>query len=466
MSDIKNREIAENTPFSNFIIFAMPRTAASMVLTVIDFAIIFLYVEGYGKDYAPINWLGIPLYFAFFVGIATACGKLSIAASQFTMGYLSDSMRSKRLGKRKPFMIISAPILSIAFTFLLLPTFFLGTNPDFITLFVWLLIFDILFQFFYGSLTTPYQSWMAEQFEVHERTTAAAWQNIFNYVGTGLAVLFTVIIIPQTMADFSKTRVIDPLYTMIAIIFAIIAISLFYLTALFLPVEKEPPIEINLKEDMKELWEDKNYIRVCMLIGIASLTWSMITGIMLGYFQEVLKLDNILISAGGLIIGVIGSLFIWKKVIDKIGKKKALTIIFIWAIITIPFAGILPLIPFEDFTIPALILMIIVAASLGGWFLFPYILYADLAENEERTGEDSEMKAGLYTGFPSILLNIFQAFGLFLVGIILSAPDVPGEDYSWGYLLWAPIGAIILIVALLYLKKYITLDFEWEQKIK
>ncbi|TFG10862.1 MAG: MFS transporter [Promethearchaeota archaeon] len=463
MSDIKKDD---GTPFKNFILFALPRTAASMVLTVIDFAIIFLYVEGYGKDYKPLEWLGIPLYFAFFVGIATACGKLSIAASQFSMGYLSDSTRSKKLGKRKPFMIISAPILAIAFTFLLLPTFFLGSRPDFITLFLWLLIFDMIFQFFYGSLTTPYQSWMAEQFEVHERTTAAAWQNIFNYVGTGLAVLFTVIIIPQTMADFSNTRAIGPIYTVIAIIFAIIVISLFYTTALLLPVEKEPPIKINLKKDMKELWKDKNYIHVCMLIGIASLTWSMITGLMLGYFQVVLKLDNMLVSAGGLIIGVLGSLFIWKKVIDTIGKKKALTIIFIWAIVTIPFAGILPLIPFEDFTVPALLLMIIVAASLGGWFLFPYILYADLAENEERTGEEAEMKAGLYTGFPSILLNLFQAFGLFLVGLILSTPTVPGEDYSMGYLLWAPIGSVILVVALLYLRKYITLDFEWEAERK
>jgi len=53
-----------------------------------------------------------------------------------------------------------------------------------------------------------------------------------------------------------------------------------------------------------------------------------------------------------------------------------------------------------------------------------------------------------------------------MLGALLLLPYAPGRDYSWGYLLWAPIGAVILIVALLYTRKFITLDFEWEKEVK
>ncbi|MHA1292731.1 MAG: MFS transporter [Promethearchaeota archaeon] len=450
-----NVDRTTEAPFKKYVFFGMPRIAASIVLTVIDFAIIFLYIEGYGKDFK---------IFPLLAGIATMCGKFAIAISQFLMGYLSDTTKSQKFGKRKPFMIISAPILAFSFTFLLLPTIFLGKNPDIVVLFLWLLIFDVLFQFFYGSLTTPYQSWMAEQFEVHERPTASAWQNIFNYVGTGIAILFIYNIVPKVMADFAETKVINPLYSFTVIIFALTIVGLFYFSAFSLPVESAPPIEMNLMEDLKGILRDKNYLHVCVMVGIASLTWSMITGIMLGYVEFVLVLEDPMYATAALAVGVVFSLFIWKKIIDKAGKKKSLTIIFIWAIISIPFAGILPLFPFEDFTIPAIILVMIVSASLGGWFLFPYIVYADMAENEQKNRKKDEMKAGLYTGFPSILLNIFQAFGYLLIGIILLAPPLPGKNYSLGYLIWAPIGSIILIIALIYLKKYIILDFDWEEK--
>ena len=445
----------DETPLKNHIFFGLPRTSTSIVLGIIDFAIIFIYIEGYGLD---------PL----FTGIAAMFGKFAIAISQFSMGWLSDKTKTK-WGRRKPYMIIGAPLLSIAFILLLIPPIFLGSNPDMMTLFAWLLIFDMLFQFFYGELTTPYQSWMAEQFLVHERPKAAGYQNIFNYVGTAVALLFTMLILPDVLGSFETTKVLDSFFIILLIIFGLVTVALFYISAIVLPVETAPPVKMNLKKDLKEIVSDTNFMHVCIMVGIASLTWSMITGIMLGYVQFVLKLTSTLqtiLAAVALAIGVILALFIWQKVIAKVGKKKALIYIFMWAIVTLPLGLVLPIIPFEDFLIPALILVVIVAAALGGWFLFPYILYADLAENNDKNTEGDELKAGLYTGFPSIILNLFQGFSLLLTGIILGLPNVSGETYSWGYLIWAPIGSAILIVALLYTIKFITLDFEWEKEGK
>ena len=267
--------------------------------------------------------------------------------------------------------------------------------------------------------------------------------------------------------DFLKTQKLDPAFILILFIFAIVTIVLFYLSALLLPKEETEAGEWSFIEDFKKIIKDTNFISVCLLVGIASLTWSMITGVMLDYINVVLNLTetvDTILGAGVLALGVIIALFVWKKVIAKSGKKIALNYILLWAIIVLPFTAILPVLPFENYLVPALILVGIVAAALGGWYLFPYIIYADLAENDQKSTEENELKAGLYTGFPSILLNIFQAFGLLLIGSILELPPFPTRDYSWGYLLWGPIGSIILVIALIYLRRYITLDFEWEKE--
>ena len=76
------------------------------------------------------------------------------------------------------------------------------------------------------------------------------------------------------------------------------------------------------------------------------------------------------------------------------------------------------------------------------------------------------MKAGLYDGFPSIILNLFQAFGPLIVGAILALPEITvgALSYSFGLVLWGPICSVILIISYFFTKKYIQLDFEWEKE--
>ena len=151
-----------------------------------------------------------------------------------------------------------------------------------------------------------------------------------------------------------------------------------------------------------------------------------------------------------------------KKLIDKKGKKQTFMIILLTGIIVLPLS-LIGLIPGEINFIITIIWVLAIAAFMGGWYLFPYIWLADLAEDAEvRSGEGR--KSGLYAGFPQILLNIFQAIALFITGLILSLPNVPGKDYSWGYILWGVWCSGVLIVAYLFTRKLITLDFEWENK--
>ncbi len=428
----------------------MPRLSTSVVLGVVDMALLTIYTLGYGL-------------FPLFAGIALGMGKLAIAASQFLMGWLSDKINTK-YGKRKPFMILCSPILAISFVLLLLPTVFIN-NPSDIALFIWILIFDIIFQFFYGALTTPYQSWMAEQFEVQVRPKASAFQNLFGFLGTGIGIVFAFLIVPPFMAEYKETNQITLPFTILIIIFGILIMILYYLCAFLLPIEPVTGVQMNFIKDVKLLLKDKNFIKVCFLQGIAFLAWGMVTPTLLGYTTEVLNFGTgtMVIAAGVLFLGIIIFLFTWKKLIETKGKKTTISIIFLAAVIILPFS-LIGLMPGGVSFGVAIIYVIGVAACLGGWYLFPYIWYADLAEDAKKRGDLNEMKAGLYAGFPNILLNIFQAVALVITGAILALPNVPGKTYSWGYVLWGVWCSIVLFIGFIYIRKFIKLDFEWEKK--
>ena len=431
-----------------FLTYGMPRLSASLVLDTVDFGILFLYILVYGLP--PI-----------LSGIALAIGKLSIAIGQFSMGWLSDRTKTK-YGRRKPFMFFYAPLTAISFICALLPMIFIQ-NPTAIVLFVWIIVFDAIFQWSYGGLTTPYQSWVSEQFMVHQRPKASAFQNLFGFIGAGVGIVFTLLVFPPLIETFQKTKTVDPIFLILIFAFGISVILLFYICAFAFPVEKVEAPEMNFREDLKKVLKDKNFMRVCWLQGIAFLAIGMITPSLIGFVTIVLKIEGttLYLVAVVLLVGIMGFLFMWKKLIDKKGKKQTFLIILLTGIVVLPLS-LIGLLPGEISFLITIIWVLSIAAFMGGWYLFPYIWLADLAEDAEvRSGEGR--KSGLYAGFPAILLNIFQAIALFITGFLLSLPNVPGKEYSWGYVLWGVWCSGVLIVAYLFTKKLITLDFDWEK---
>ncbi|MEJ2250126.1 MAG: MFS transporter [Candidatus Lokiarchaeota archaeon] len=168
-------KVKKETGTGHKILYASPRLGTSIVLGIEGWALLTLYTSGYGLN-------------DFLTAFAIGMGYLTIAASQFLLGWLSDAKYTK-LGRRKPFILIFAPILGLSFIFLLLPGLFIDLNNKPL-LFLWILIWDILFRASY-AVTTPYQAWMAEIFFVEERPKVSQFQNTFNYIGNGIMSIFT-----------------------------------------------------------------------------------------------------------------------------------------------------------------------------------------------------------------------------------------------------------------------------------
>lgn len=433
------------------ILFAMPRFGTSVVLGIEGWALFSLYTLAYGIS-------------PFLVGFALAMGYLSVAASQFLLGWISDA-KYTRLGRRKPWIILITPILGISFILLLLPALFLPDLTDKSALFSWLLVWEIVFRLSYG-MTTPYQSWTAEQFKVSDRPMVSQLQNTFNFIGNGVMALFTLLILTGVFQKIQKNpNVIPPEFLIPTILFGVIVIALYYLLVILMPIEPEFKIDSSLLTNLKTIVKNKNYVLTTLMRGITGIALSMTVTIMLTYAIVVLRLSgtDFIIIAVFLLLCIFVFLYIWRKLIQKKGKKQTLLYVFIFGIAFLPIT-LLGLIPMDSYLILGIIFITGIGALLGGWFLFPYILDADMAEDDEKS--TGELKAGIYTGFPSILLNIFQAVGVFFLGIIVSLRNirVGTASFSIGLIIWGPICSIILLCSYIYTKRLLTLDFDWEHK--
>ncbi len=442
MTDIEV-EKTDGGRLRKFVLFGTPRFGTNILLTIVDFALLTLYSTGFE----------LPAWQTF---LATSLGKLSIALSQFLLGWLSDAKYTK-WGRRKPYLIILSPLLGISFIFLLIPNRFLSISNT-TALFTWLLVWDLIFQASYG-MTTVHNAWMAEQFKVGDRPKASQFINLFIYLGAGVGQIFTLLVLTDFASKVeSNPSAIPTEFLLGLLIFGILTIQLFYIVALLMPTEPNYRMESNMISNLKAIVKNKNYLSFNFMEGFASIAWSIVTPTMLAFLTAVLNFSDMQFIIGGSIIifGVLFFLYLWRKLIEKLGKKKSLLFLFLFAIIVLPFT-LISIIPMESYLIYGIIFIIGVVASIGGWNLFPYIIYADLAEDDEKS--TGELKAGLYRGFSSIILNIFQAIGLgfsALMSFLLG-------DYLF-FIWWGPICSLILIGAYFYSRKFIKVDFDWEQK--
>ncbi len=439
--------VREKSSTKKCLIFGLPNLGANIVMGFADFALFALYNLGY--NITP-----------FLVGIALGLGKITIAASQFFFGWISDAKYTK-WGRRKPYLLTMSPILGLSFIFLLLPGLILDLK-DLNTIFIWLLVWYQIFNISYG-VTSPYGAWMAEQFRFNDRPRASQYQQLFGFIGYAVITAFSMVVLTDFIDNLELNPGIIPIdFVYYVLIFGIIPIVLFYLTSILISKEPHFKIDSNIIQNLKSILKNRNFLLATVMQGISSIATIMIVEIMLIFIIDVLHFNDLdyYIAAGIMIFGILIFLYIWKRVIEKLGKKRSLLYIFLSAIIILSLT-LIGLIPSESHFIFGLLFIIGLAGCLGGWDLFPAIIYADIAEDDEKITE--ELKAGIYTGFPSITLNLFQAFGIFLTGSILELPSVGGLSYSIGLILWGPICSLIFIITYLFTKKFIQLDFEWER---
>jgi GPH family glycoside/pentoside/hexuronide:cation symporter len=420
--------------------FGMARLGPSIMLDMLDLASALFYFS-------------IQSLPAIYTGTAIALSYLSIMISELTFGNLSDRFRTKRWGRRKPFIMVGAPLMAITFMMVFSPHLFLAQG-NVISLFFYATITMSLFKVFYGMTITPLQSWMPELTEPEERPAVSSWQNVANFTGFVIGTFGT------TLLAIEATWVLPPEILYMILGFIVIQLLGFLPSLKGLSQEGKFIPHPSIKKDLRKALKDRDFVGWLVAQGLLSVGISMIVRTAFPYINDYLTfgVTEFIIFGVELLSVVFVFFLIYQVTIKKKGKRFTLQLSMMLAVISLPFTLIITT------SAAGFLLLAFAGAGVAGYYLFPYIVYADFADkNEIMTGEG---RAGFYTSFPSIPINGMNAFSAFLWGLIFALPEivpVPGEAtlVTQGYLFWGPIAALFILLSVLVLFKVnIDPDFE------
>lgn len=431
--------------------FGIGPLGAQIGLRLVEFAPLYFYTRD------PLNLFGI------YAGIALALSKITIMFAQFGAGALSDRVKGTRFGRRKPFVISGVPLLALSMILLFSPAYFLPTAdtvPGYtadsyqIPLFLYMTFCVCMVNLWYGWISTPYMAWMPELTEPEERARVSTILNTTNMIGTaigiGISFLFPGLIDARNWSMILEIMIVASLLQI-----------LFYLPAIRILLESaDKRIKIpSIRREMKVITGNKNYLWWILTQGTLSVAIISIQSLVLGFIQFVLGIVGIGYIIFGLLFIIIAimSFLVWLKLYRRITKKRSLTFAMLFLAVVLPFSLILGTVIPGPLQLQGGTYLGIIAFTLAGYILIPYIIMSDIAhEDELRTGES---RAGIYMGFNSIPLNLFQVVGFLISGILTDTRIFPAYE---GYRLFGLVLAVFLFLGALILQK-VKVDFDFKQ---
>jgi GPH family glycoside/pentoside/hexuronide:cation symporter len=311
------------------------------------------------------------------------------------MGYWSDRWRTP-FGRRKPLILIGAPILALGIWMTFVP----GGPVGALYLCFWLFV-----MYFGWSMTTiPHLSWGSElSSDYHERSRVYGWSQVATLVG------FVGVLIVPAVLEHGKAGQSVQVMSMAVFAIALLVPSV----ALCLWLVPEPEVKLRthapLIPTLRFLLKN-SAIRRVMAVDLIESTNQGARGAMFFFFVR-LALDQPKWAGSLLLIYfVAGIAFIpaWIALSRRIGKHRALIVCYVYAIAMSP---TLFLIPHGNLPI-AIAVFVLTGVSYGAPAFLLRSMMADIADAD--TAENGAERAGLMYSF----LSLTSKFGIgWAVGI-------------------------------------------------
>ncbi len=365
------------------------------------------------------NVAGIP---AGLAGSVLMIGKIWDAVNDPMVGVLTDKTKSRRWGRRLPWMLYGAVPFGIFF-FLqwIVPQFSADQSANVWPLFWYYVAIGVISQVFYTVVNLPYTAMTPELTQDYdERTSLNSFRFTFSIGGSILSLILSKIV-------FSLISDRQQQYLVLAAVCTVISILSLYWCVFgvrdrILAFEAkrtqlaEPPA-IPFFEQLKIVFTNRPFLFV---IGIYLFSWLgvQITASIIPYFvincmrlQES-DVPTVMIAVQGTALLM---LFVWTALSKKIGKKLVYFLgMSLWIIAA---AGLFFLQPGQIGLMYVMAVMAGVGVSTA--YLVPWSMIPDVIELDElQTGQRRE---GIFYGFMVLLQKFGLAFGLFLVGNALQA---------------------------------------------
>jgi len=365
------------------------------------------------------NVAGIPPGLA---GSILMIGKIWDAVNDPMVGVLTDKTKSRRWGRRLPWLLYGAiPFGLFFFLQWIVPQFSAQANDNIWPLFWYYVGIGVISQVFYTVVNLPYTAMTPELTQDYdERTQLNSFRFAFSIGGSILSLLLAKVI-------FEKIPNRELQYVLLAAICAVISVLALYacvfgtrdrvLAFEARHTQQEQSESTPILEQFKIAFNNRPFLYV---IGIYLFSWLavQITASIIPYFVvNCMRLKESDVPT--VMIGVQGTallmLFFWSNLSQRVGKKAVYFMgMSLWIIAQ---AGLFFLQPGQVSLMYLLAVMAGVGVSVA--YLVPWSMIPDVIELDElNTGHRRE---GLFYGFMVLLQKFGLALGLFLVGIALEA---------------------------------------------
>ncbi|MEH2438592.1 MAG: MFS transporter [Nostoc sp.] len=357
---------------------------------------------------------GIP---AGLAGTILMIGKIWDGVNDPLVGFLTDKTKSRRWGRRLPWMFYGAIPFGIFF-FLqwTVPQFSANHSENIWPLFWYYVAIGIISQSFYTVVNLPYTAMTPELTQDYdERTSLNSFRFTFSIGGSILSLILALIIFIKIADRQQAYLVLAAVCTVISILglyWCVFGVRDRILAFEAKRILAEEPASLPFGEQLKIVFSNRPFLFV---IGIYLFSWLgvQITASTIPYFVVncmALKESDvptvlIAVQATALLM-----LFVWGELSKKVGKKVVYFLgMSLWIIAA---AGLF-------FLKPGQIVLMYVMAVMAGIgvstaYLIPWSMMPDVIELDElQTGQRRE---GIFYGFMVLLQKFGLALGLFLVG--------------------------------------------------
>lgn len=396
---------------------------------------VFLYTFGFLTMLYYNQVLGLP---ATLAGLGPTLALVFDAVTDPLIGSWSDRFKSKKWGRRHPFMLAAPVPVTLAFYAIFNPP----TAASEMELFVWLIVFSILLRSFMTLFFVPHLALGGElSKDYHERTTIMSYNNLGGFLGAAGAVWLSLTFVFTATADYANGLLNPEAYPVFSQWACVVVFVSLYACAWFTrdripglaqPDEAQPPFSFaNMYRDLLKVFRNRNYLYLLLGLFFLSIAIGMRSAFnqyMNIYYWELLP-DQIrwfvLGSAAGYAIG-----FAFAFALHRRFDKRATIVV---AAIVVAIAEALPVI----------LRVLGVFPENGSSSLFPSILayhaigsgalsilnisvmsaLADVAdENEVEYGQRQE---GVLYSARSFFSKADRALGTFLAGVTLDIIAFP-----------------------------------------
>ncbi|MFX1478799.1 MAG: MFS transporter, partial [Promethearchaeota archaeon] len=328
-------------------------------------------------------------------------------------GYIEDRTKSKKYGRRIPYLRFGGIIYGFLFILSWIP--FASSDSQialFFNMLIMLFLFDTLFTMVgLISYTLPAEMAITE--------TARSKLNVSGSIGNALA-LFLSFVIPAillTGKDLASEDPMFPIFIYTIIILGVVGTEILYVSSFYIKENKYTIFEepLGIKSSIIETFKNRSFLIFELSNFFFLIAQYILTNGVLYWVDFVLRLSGIMAMIPLLVFFIVVFVFfpIYSKLIIKYGVKK----IFMWLLV---FTGISFLISFflAWSLFPAFIAMILIGIGVSGYFITNQLVMADVIDKDEiLTGKRRETT---YAGMNALLTKPTNSLGPWILLSVIS----------------------------------------------